>query len=89
MQGANIELNLRFDDTVRTLRGRGDREAREVMLRLAKEYRHLNDGLVAKLARISMINRTVVEILQKSEDGRAALMVRKAAEVLVKVRRGF
>jgi len=86
MQGAHIELNLRFEDTVRKLRGRGDREARDVTLRLARELKRLNDGLVAKLARISTVNRTVVEILQKSQDGKAALMVRKAAEVLVKVR---
>ncbi|CAM9616443.1 unnamed protein product, partial [Ectocarpus sp. 13 AM-2016] len=54
------------------------------MLWLAKEFKQLNDGLAAKLARISMINRTLVEILRKSEDGQAALMMRKAAELLVK-----
>ena len=32
-----------------------------------------------------MINRTVLELLQKSQDGKAALMMRKAAELLVKV----
>lgn len=41
--------------------------------------------LAARLARMSMVNRTVVEILEKSEDGKAALMMRKAAELLVKV----
>lgn len=41
--------------------------------------------LAERLARISMVNRTVLEILQKSEDGKAALMMRKAAELLVKV----
>lgn len=87
MQGATIALNLRFDDTVRTLESRGnDREAKEVMLRLAKEYKTLNDGLVSRLARLSVINRTMVEILHKSQDGKAALMMRKAAELLVKVR---
>ena len=33
-----------------------------------------------------MINRTMLELLQKSRDGKAALMMRKAAELLVKVR---
>ncbi|CAN0179104.1 unnamed protein product, partial [Ectocarpus fasciculatus] len=84
LQGAHIELSLRFDDTTRTLERRGDREARAVMLRLAKEFKQLNDGMAAKLARISMINRTLVEILRKSQDGQAALMMRKAAELLVK-----
>lgn len=41
--------------------------------------------LAARLARMSMINRTVLELLQKSQDGKAALMMRKAAELLVKV----
>lgn len=86
LQGAQIELSLRFDDTTRTLESRGDREARAVMLRMAKEFKQLNDSLAAKLARISIINRTLVEILRKSQDGQAALMMRKAAELLVKVR---
>ncbi|CAN0443686.1 unnamed protein product, partial [Ectocarpus sp. 12 AP-2014] len=84
LQGAHIELSLRFKDTTRTLESKGDREARAAMLRLAKEFKQLNDGLAAKLARISMINRTLVEVLRKSEDGQAALMMRKAAELLVK-----
>ncbi|CAN0542406.1 unnamed protein product, partial [Ectocarpus sp. 8 AP-2014] len=84
LQGAHIELSLRFEDTTRMLESKGGREARAAMLRLAKEFKQLNDGLAAKLARISMINRTLVEILGKSEDGQAALMMRKAAELLVK-----
>lgn len=47
--------------------------------------KQLNGVLAARHARLSMVNRTVVEILQKSEDGKAALMMRKAAELLVKV----
>lgn len=87
MQAATIALNLRFDDTVRTLKSRGnDREAKEVLLRLAKELKTLNDGVVSRFTRLSAVNRTIVEILQKSKDGKAALMMRKAAELLVKVR---
>lgn len=89
MQGSTIALNLRFDDTIRTVESRGnDREAKEVMLRLVKELRTLNDGLVSRYSRLSAVNRTVVEILAKSQDGKAALMMRKAAELLVKVRDG-
>lgn len=85
-QGANIALGLRFDDTVRTLERRSDdRQAREVLLRLGKELRQFNDALAGRLLRMSAVNRTVVEVLQKSEDGKAALMMRKAAELLVKV----
>lgn len=90
MQGNTIELNLRFDDTVRTLKSRGnDREAREVLLQLAKDFKTLNDELMSQFTRLSAINRTIVEMLQKSKDGKAALMMRKAAELLVKVRYVF
>lgn len=86
-QGANIALGLRYDDTVRALERRSDdREAKEVLLRLAKELKQLNDAMAGRLLRMSAVNRTVVEVLQKSEDGKAALMMRKAAELLVKVR---
>lgn len=37
MQGATIALGMRFDDTVKKLESRGDREARIVLLGLAKE----------------------------------------------------
>lgn len=37
LQGANIALSLRFDDTVKKLETRGDREARKVLLGLATE----------------------------------------------------
>ncbi|CAN0042662.1 unnamed protein product, partial [Scytosiphon promiscuus] len=84
-QGVNIALGLRFDDTVRTLERRGDdRQSKEVLLQLATELRQFNDALAARLLRMSAVNRTLVEVLQKSEDGKAALMMRKAAELLVK-----
>ena len=86
LHGANIGLRQRLDATMDTLESRSDVEARAVMLRLAREFREMNGELTAHLSRMSMLNLGVVKMLRKSRDGRAALMMRSAAEILVKVR---
>ena len=86
LHGASIGLRQRHDATMGTLEGRSDGEARAVMLRLVRDFREMNGELAAHLSRTSMLNLGVVEMLRKSRDGRAALMMRSAAEILVKVR---
>lgn len=76
----------RHENAMGDLEGRSDGEARAVLLRLAKESRTMNGELAAHLSRTSMLNLGVVEMLRKNRDGRAALMMRSAAEILVKVR---
>lgn len=88
LHGANIGLRQRHENAMGNLEGRSDGEAKAVLLRLAKESREMNGELAAHLLRMSMLNLGVVEMLKKSRDGRAALMMRSAAEILVKVRSG-
>ena len=81
-----LVLAQQCNDSMERLEGMDDREAREVLKSLVQEYRAVNDSLAAFLARMSNANQGLVEMLQKSEEGRSSLMMRRAAEMLVKVR---
>lgn len=85
-QAQNICLNNRHEDTIARLQGRGDRETRHALLSLLKESKAMNGALAGHLALMSNANQGLVDILQKSKDGGAALTMRRAAELLVKVR---
>lgn len=74
------------DDAIVKLESRSDSEAREVLLGLTKELQGMNGNLAAHLAQMSNSNLGFVAMLRFSEDGRAALMMRRAADLLVKVR---
>lgn len=87
LQELNIAQSGRCDDIMGKLQSSGDREARNAMLGLILDLKGLNGKLAKHLARMSNANLGLVEMLEKSEDGRAALMMRKAADVLVKARR--
>lgn len=86
LQGHSIAITQRYNDTMNKIETRSDSEARKVMQGLATELNGLNGTLAEYLARMSNANHGLVEMLQKSEDGRAVLMMRRAAEMLVKVR---
>lgn len=85
LQGLTDFLNARYEDTLSKLEKSSDRDARKITLELSREFKKLNDALAAHCMRLSNSNRGAMGLLKKTEDGRAAVTMRKAAELLVKV----
>lgn len=86
LQGLNVCLNARYEDTIAKLEGRSDLEARKIVLELMQEFHKHNNELAAHCMRLSNSNHGAMGLLKKSKDGRAAVTMRRAAELLVKVR---
>lgn len=86
LQGLNVCLNARYEDTIAKLKGRCDLEARKIVLELLQEFQKHNNELAALCMRLSNSHHGAMDLLKKSEDGRAAVTMRRAAELLVKVR---
>lgn len=87
LQMLNTSLTDRNNDIVNKLSSMDDREARQVLAVLNVDFKQQNSALSTYLSRLLSQNHSLREMLKKSEDGRAAINMQKAAELLVKVRK--
>lgn len=88
LQALNLTITQRNADAMSRLSSRSDREAREVMTSLNEDLQKQNSALAAYVSQLTSQNLNLREILKKSEDGRAAIDMQKAAELLVKASNG-
>lgn len=86
LKALNVALTRRHDYVMARLSSRSDGEARRVLMSLNEDLAKQNGALTAFTAQLASQNRSLREMLKESEDGQAAISMRDAAELLVKVR---